>query len=235
MKSPLPKVLHRVGGRTMVDRVVSMLKKAGSDRIIVVVGFGRDEVMGELEGRHPDVIVAVQEEQLGTGHAAQIALDSVSDSDRSVGIFSGDTPLLTAQTVWKLDREHRVRKAAATLLTAELEDPSGYGRIIRDSEGFVESIVEENDALQEELTIREINAGAYIFNREILSDSLAQLRNDNAQGEYYLTDTIAYLRSRGDRIAAVREPGNAAEVLGVNTVEQLLQAEILLSEREGNV
>ena len=176
--------------------------------------------------------IAVQEEQLGTGHAVQSALPLISPDAGTVGIFSGDTPLLSPQIVHDLTREHFVKEAYVTLLTAELSDPSGYGRIVRDGEGLVERIVEEKDAGPRELAIREINAGAYIFNRTALEESLVILRNDNAQGEFYLTDTITLIRAGSRQVAAFKAPGDATEVLGVNTVEQLIQADLLLRERE---
>lgn len=235
MKSPLPKVLHRAGGRTMIDWVLTTLKRAGVGQIITVTGFGRESVEAELEERHPDSKIAIQWEQLGTGHAVQSALPLIPPDSLLVGVFSGDTPLLTPGIVHDLAFEHETRKADATILTAELSDPSGYGRVVRDGEEFVERIVEEKDADQEVLKISEINAGAYVYNRSALNESLAQVRNDNAQGEFYLTDTIGILRENGGRVAAYRAPGDASEVMGVNTVEQLVEADLLLRERENSL
>ncbi len=232
MKSPLPKVLHRAGGRTLIDWVLTTLKRAGVGQIITVTGFGREAIEAELEERHPDSKIAVQQEQLGTGHAVQSALPLIPTDALLVGVFSGDTPLLTARIVLDLASEHETRNADATILTAELSDPSGYGRVVRDGEGFVECIVEEKDADREMLKIREINAGAYVYNRSALDESLAQLRNDNAQGEFYLTDTIGILSESGGRVAAYKVPGDASEVMGINTVEQLIEADLLLRERE---
>lgn len=232
MNSPLPKVLHRVGGRTMVDRVAGVLERAGVPDLVVVVGFGREAVAADLERHHAGARIAIQEEQLGTGDAARAAMPRVPEGAESVGVFSGDTPLLTPETVWALTAEHRERAAAATLLTAELDDPAGYGRIVRDGEGLVERIVEEKDADREVFAIREINAGAYLFQRPDLEEALGALRSDNAQGEYYLTDTVSYFRERGRPVAALKASGDASEVLGVNTQEQLLHAEQILKERE---
>ncbi len=232
MKSPLPKVLHRIGGRTMVDRVAGALEAAGVTDLVVVAGFGREAVEEEIHRHHPDTRIAVQEEQLGTGHAVMAAMPRVPAGAASLGVFSGDVPLLTPGTVWALAAEHAGRRAAATLLTAELDDPSGYGRVVRDGDGLVRRIVEEKDADREVLAIREINAGTYLFQREDLEEALADLKDDNAQGEYYLTDTVAWFRDRGRPVAAVKAPGDASEVLGVNTQEQLLDAERLLRERE---
>ncbi len=234
MNSPLPKVLHRVGGRTMLDRVVSTLRQAGAEQVIAVIGFGRQAVEAELEATHPGTLIAVQEDQLGTGHAVQTALPLLPHDARTVGIFSGDTPLLTPRIVGELSREHRERQAAVTLLTAELDDPSGYGRIVRSADGLVERIVEEKDADIEVRAIPEINAGAYVYDRGALIESLGQLSDDNTQGEFYLTDTIDILRRQGEPVAAFVAGGDPSSVLGVNTVEQLLEAEVLLKEREEN-
>ncbi len=231
MKSPLPKVLHRVAGRTMIDRVVAGLEEAGVPEIVVVVGFGRPAVEEELRATHPRAVPVEQAEQLGTGHAVRCALPVLDKGAGTVGVFSGDTPLLTAATVHGLMREHLGRAAALTLLTAELDDPEGYGRVIRSPEGRVERIVEQKDASPAERAVREINAGAYIFTQPDLRAALEGLSTGNAQGEYYLTDTVGLLRARGRTVAAVVAPGDAFEVLGVNTLEQLLQAERLLRER----
>ncbi|MFC1540150.1 NTP transferase domain-containing protein [Gemmatimonadota bacterium] len=233
MNSSLPKVLHELGGRTLLDHVITTLKRAGSDTIIVTVGFGREKVEEELRQRHPGVKIAVQEEQLGTGDAARVALSGVPDDCREVGIFCGDTPLLTADTVRGLAAEHRKRSAAVTVLTAEIEDPAGYGRVIRDEAGYLARIVEEKDASSEERTVREINAGTYFFNRQALARALRGLDNDNAQGEYYLPDTISLLRSKGERVAAWVSAESPEEVLGVNTWEQLTEAERIMSARGG--
>lgn len=234
MNSPLPKVLHRVGGRTMLDRVVSTLRQAGAEQIVAVIGFGRQAVTAELEATHPGTLIAVQEEQLGTGHAVQTALPLLPHDARTIGIFSGDTPLLTPRIVGELAREHRERQPAVTLLTAELDDPSGYGRIMRTADGLVERIVEEKDADSETRAIREVNAGAYIYDRRALIDSLGQVSDENKQGEFYLTDTIDILTRQGAPVAALVATGDPSSVLGVNTVEQLLEAEMLLKEREEN-
>ena len=231
MKSPLPKVLHRVAGRTMIDRVVAVLEEAGVPAIVVVVGFDRRAVEEELRATHPRAVPVEQAEQLGTGHAVRCALPALDEGAGTVGVFSGDTPLLSPATVHELMREHFGRAAALTLLTAELNEPEGYGRVIRSPEGLVERIVEQRDAGVAERAVREINAGAYIFEQRDLRTALEDLSTGNAQGEYYLTDTVGLLRARGRTVAAVVAPGDAFEVLGVNTLEQLLQAERLLRER----
>ena len=233
MRSPLPKVLHRVGGRTMIDRVLDVLAEAGFSRRIVVVGFGRRQVEREIKHTHPGVERVRQDEPLGTGDAVRAALTVLGPGEETVGVFSGDTPLLRAETVRALRGEHLHRQAAATLLTAHLADPSGYGRVVRDHRGLVARVVEERDADQGVRSLREINAGAYLYRYPDLAEGVAQLRNDNVQGEYYLTDTIAWLCARGRPVAAVTADGDGVEVLGVNTPRQLRLAEQLLTGRGG--
>lgn len=231
MKSPLPKVLHRVGGRTMVDRVIATLTGAGVQHVVAVVGHGREAVEDEIHRHHPGVAVAVQDEQLGTGHAVACALSYVPPEAAEIGIFSGDTPLISGVVVRSLTSTHRLSGASATLLTAELDDPSGYGRVIRGTDGFVVRIVEERDATEEELLVREINSGAYMFAAEALRGALERVGTDNAQGECYLTDTIEVLREEGFPVAALVSADDPAAVLGVNDQRQLLEAEALLMER----
>lgn len=216
----------------MLDRVVSVLETAGVERIIVVAGYGREAVAAELARHHPDARIAVQEEQLGTGHAVRTALPLISGDAATIGIFNGDAPLLTPEIVRALTAEHLAHGAAVTLLAAELEDPTGYGRIVRTPEGRVSGVVEEKDATPQIRAIREINAGSYVFAPEALAFALERVRNDNAQGEYYLTDTIRILCDDGRCVAAVTAREDPAAVLGVNTVEQLMEAEALLAERE---
>jgi bifunctional UDP-N-acetylglucosamine pyrophosphorylase/glucosamine-1-phosphate N-acetyltransferase len=232
MKSPLPKVLHRVGGRTMVDRVLGTLRYAGVRHMVTVVGHGRQAVEEEIHTHHPDVAVAVQEEQLGTGHAVVCAFPHLPEGSAEVGVFSGDTPLLTVAVVHALTAEHRLKGASATLLTAELDDPSGYGRVIRGPDGLVAKIVEEKDATDEERLVTEINAGAYVFDAGALEAALDRVGTENAQGEYYLTDTVEVLRGQGRKVAALVAADDPAAVLGVNDVEQLMEAEALLMERK---
>jgi len=218
----------------MLDHVVSALEQCGCASIVVTVGFGRERVEEELRQRHPEVKTVVQEERLGTGDAARVALAAIPEDCREVGIFCGDTPLLTADTVRALASEHRKHAAAVTILTAEIGDPTGYGRVIRDEAGLLDRIVEEKDATDDERAVREINAGTYFFNRQALARALSELDNDNAQGEYYLPDTISLLKSAGERVAAWISPESAEEVLGVNTREQLEEAEVILLARKGS-
>lgn len=225
MKSALPKAVHPICGRPMTRYVVDACRGAGIEKVIVVVGYCADEVKSALGS---DVIYAVQEEQLGTGHAAAQAMSLVETAQ--VVILPGDSPLVRPETIKNVIRVHDESGAAATLLTAVLEDPGSYGRIVRGSDGEVERIVEAKDASPEILDIKEVATSAYCFDTELLRQSLAEIRSDNAQGEYYLTDTIGILRSRGCRIGAfVAEDWR--ETIGINTRVELADAAKIMQQR----
>lgn len=178
MRSRLAKVLHPVAGIPMISHVVSAAQSSGIDRLVVVVGHGREQVVKAMSAE--TIQFVVQEEQLGTGHALLQAEAAAEDSELII-VLCGDTPLLRAQTLEKLIRFHRDNQASATVLTAELENPEGYGRIIRDDQGDIVRIVEEKDATPQEREIREINSGIYCFDREVFR-ILKNLNPDNAQG-----------------------------------------------------
>ncbi len=226
MRSDLLKVLHPVGGVPMVALVLDALREAGVGRVIAVVGHQREAVRQLLGDR---VEYAVQERQLGTGHALLQARPLIDDGADAVVLY-GDTPLLTPETLARLIRVHREREAAATLLTVTVEDPRGYGRIVRDAAGRFERIVEEADAGPAEKAIREVNPGIYCFRAGPLFAALERVRPDNAQGEYYLVDVIPDLLAGGFRVETVltEEP---LEVQGVNTRRDLARAEAALRER----
>lgn len=226
MKSDLLKVLHPVGGVPMLELVVAALKGSGVSRCIVVIGHQREAVKRQLGDR---VVYAVQEEQLGTGHALMQARPLIEDDD-NVLVLYGDTPLLTADTLAGLARVHGERGAAATLLTVVVDDPSGYGRIVRDAAGRFVRIVEEADAGPAEKRIREVNPGIYCFRAGPLFAALQRLRPDNAQGEYYLVDVIPELLADGLDVETV-QAGDPREVQGVNTRRDLATAEAALRER----
>ena len=200
-------------------------------RAVVVVVSRREQVIDYLEERARrspalELRWAVQEEQRGTGHALLVALpevDAGGDPDEIL-VLCGDAPLVRPSTLSTLLAVHRARGAAATVLTAELDDPTGYGRVVRGPGGDLERIVEDRDATPSELAIREINSAEYVFDARAVREALAGVGTANRQGEYYLTDTIAILRERGRTVAAWKA-GDAREVLGVNTVEQLAEAE----------
>lgn len=221
MRSNLPKVAHPVRGRPMIQWVLDAVLGTDPVRTIVVVGHGADEVRALL----PDgVDSCVQERQLGTGHAVRVALESLDEGDvRPVLVVPGDTPLVTAGTLRRLTEVFEASGASLAMLSTRLDDPSGYGRIVRDAEGEVIGIVEERDADADVRAIDEVNAGMYCFRGEHLRSDLSALRADNAQGEQYLTDVVGLMAGRGERIVALETSPD--EVAGVNTVAQLEDAE----------
>jgi len=233
MKSPRAKVLHRVAGRCLIDHVLDQAEKlVPSDRIIVVIGHQAEQVREHLRRRNPAIRTVVQEPQLGTGDALRTAMDDMElreDTD-CVLVLSGDVPLLRPSTLEKL-RELVDSGVEAALLTARVDQPGSYGRVLRDSSGLVEKIVEARDASPEVLEIQEINAGIYAFRTTSLRPALAGLRTENAQEEYYLTDVIGYLTGRGFSIGAfcVSDP---EEISGVNTGDDLRAVEETLRRRK---
>lgn len=227
MKSALPKVLHKVCGKPMVQYVLDAASKAGAEKRILVVGFGRQKVE-EVLGSYYDYVE--QKEQLGTGHAIRQTADLLADYQGDVLVICGDTPLLRAETLKEFLQYHRMKKAKATILTAHLEQPFGYGRIIRSNEGKVEKIVEEKDASAAEKTVQEINTGTYCFSAPELFTYLNEITTDNAQGEYYLTDVIALLRQDNLAVEAFLTQV-AEETGGVNSRRHLAEAERLMNQR----
>ena len=193
MKSKLYKVLHPVCGKPMVDHVLTEIEKNNMDEIVTVVGHGAEMVEKTLGDRTK---YALQAEQLGTGHAVLQAEKLLGDKDGMTLIACGDTPLFTAKTFEELFEYHKSKGAVATVLTAHAENPFGYGRIIRNEIGIVEKIVEQKDATVEEATVKEINTGVYCFDNKELFAALHQIKNDNAQGEYYLPDVMEIFQNK---------------------------------------
>jgi len=235
MRSDTPKVLHTLGGRSMLSHALHAVAKAAPQHLVVVLGRDRDRIgaaVAELSaelGRPIDV--AVQEEQLGTGHAALCGLGALpADFDGTVVISSGDIPLLDADTLAGLIAEHRDHPAAVTVLTTTVPDATGYGRILRTQDGEVIAIVEETDATPQQRAIREINAGIYAFDIAALRSALSRLSSDNAQHELYLTDAIAIVRADGHVVHA-RHIADHALVAGVNDRVQLSEMAAELNRR----
>ena len=228
MKSTLPKVLHRIGGKPMVEQVLDAATKAGAKRNVVVVGFGGERV-AETLGTKAEYVV--QAEQLGTGHAVMQVSPLLQDFTGTIMVLCGDTPLLRGETLARLFTEHQKSKASATVLTARVTDPTGYGRIIRNTSGQVSKIVEQKDADDQERAINEINTGIFCFERGALFDALNNIDCNNAQGEYYLTDVIAILAKNQSNVQAVVVE-DYEETLGINSRVQLANAEKILRRRK---
>ncbi|WP_232699018.1 bifunctional UDP-N-acetylglucosamine diphosphorylase/glucosamine-1-phosphate N-acetyltransferase GlmU [Brevibacillus daliensis] len=227
MKSKLYKVLHPVCGKPMVQHVVDSLDTMQVSNVVVVVGHGADKVRETLQDR---VIYAMQEEQLGTAHAALQAKDALADKAGTTLLLYGDVPLLSKETLSKLLAYHEEQKAAATVLTAVVSDPTGYGRIVRDETNEVSRIVEQKDASDEERLITEINTGIYCFDNQKMWDTLRMVKNENAQGEYYITDCVAILREANEKVAAFSAV-DPDETMGVNDRVQLSMAESYMRRR----
>ena len=227
MRSETPKVLHQLSGQSMLAWVLDAVSELDPAQIAVVVQPDADAVTVTFP---QGVVAAVQDEQLGTGHATQVGLAMLSvEAGDQVLVVPGDTPLLTASTLSALVGAQAAGDAAASCLTASVADPSGYGRIVRGDDGAVERIVEQNDASESQRQITEINGGVYVFDAGLLTNALASVNKDNAQGEYYLPDVIAILRDGGHRIAA--ESTAEDELSGVNSQDQLAAAAATLRAR----
>ena len=233
MKDPTrAKVMYELNGQPMIHYVVDLAYDLRAQRVVLIVGHQRETVTGYVAGSHPDVLSAVQEQQLGTGHAVMQAEEALAGFDGDVVVLSGDVPLLTAATMQNLFYHHSSTGAVATILTAVVADPAGYGRIIRNSEGFVEKIVEHRDASPEELRVREINSGIYVFQKARLFEGLRHINTENTQHEYYLTDVFGYFWKKHWSVSAL-VADKPDEIHGINTVDQLEQARLILEARRG--
>lgn len=227
MKSKLYKVLHEVCGKTMVEHVIDQVEQAGVDKIVTIVGHGAEAVQTTVGNRSEFVL---QSEQLGTGHAVLQAKETLGGKSGTTLVICGDTPLLTAQTLENLVKHHESQQAKATILTAHADDPLGYGRIIRNQAQHVEKIVEQKDATESEARVQEINTGTYVFDNEILFEALANVNNDNAQGEYYLPDVIEILKKQGQIVSAY-QMADMSEALGVNDRVALAEASVKMKKK----
>lgn len=222
MKSPLPKVLHEVCGRPMIEFVLDAAREAGAQRMVVVVGHEADLVKGKLAG-HDDVEFAMQTEQNGTGHAVMMCEENLADHRGPVLVLAGDTPLIRSQTLAGLIEDLNAHQAACVIGTAVTDANEGLGRVVRDTNGRFVKIVEQKDATDAEKAIREINTGCYAFAGERLFDALNQVRPGNTQSEYYLTDCPAILLKAGHTVIAA-ERFDIQEAMGINTPDQLAEA-----------
>ncbi len=226
MNSDLPKVLHEVGGRPMVSWVVETAHRIGADPVVVIVGH----MHGLVESKLADdgVWFALQSKQKGTAHAVEQTRSQLENFDGDILVLSGDVPALKADTLIKLIKAHRSSGAVASMLTADLEHPAGYGRVLKDKDGLLVAVVEEKDATDEQRAIREINSGIYIFKAANLFHTLPLVKNQNNQQEYYLPDVLYLLREQNLPIA-VEKVENYREILGVNTVDELREINEFIS------
>ncbi|WP_089102235.1 bifunctional UDP-N-acetylglucosamine diphosphorylase/glucosamine-1-phosphate N-acetyltransferase GlmU [Streptomyces hyaluromycini] len=232
MKSATPKVLHEICGRSLVGHVLAASRELDPENLVVVVGHAREQVAAHLGEVDAAVRTAVQERQNGTGHAVRMALEELGGAvDGTVVVVCGDTPLLTGETLKRLAGTHHGDGNAVTVLTAEVPDATGYGRIVRDAaSGAVTAIVEHKDASEAQRAIREINSGVFAFDGRLLADALGKVRTDNSQGEEYLTDVLGILREAGHRVGA-SVAGDHREIAGINNRVQLAQARRILNDR----
>ncbi len=231
MKSKTPKVLHEICGRSLVGHVVSAARELDPRHLCVVVGHAREQVTAHLEEHYAGTRTAVQYEQNGTGHAVRMALEELGEIDGTVVVVCGDTPLLSGGTLGALAATHAADGNAVTVLTAEVPDSTGYGRIVRDAvSGAVTAIVEHKDATEEQRAVKEINSGVFAFDGRLLADALSKVRTDNSQGEEYLTDVLGILREAGHRVGASVAVDHR-EILGINNRVQLAEARALMNRR----
>lgn len=226
MNSELPKVLCRANGRPLIEYVIDSLRIAGVDQMIAVVGYREQEVRQALRN-DADVVFALQQQQLGTGHAVMMCRQRIADFDGPVVIVAGDSPMLQSSSVETLLADYHQTNAACILGTLLHDDPTGLGRIVRNDCGDFQEIVEEKDATEQQRRIREVNMSTYVFNCQLMLDALDQLTDDNQQREYYLTDLPGILLKQGHVVRAlpVLKP---IEALSVNTTEHLKQVEAIM-------
>lgn len=228
MKSDLPKVVHTIEGKCLVDYAIDAAQGAGATDICLVVGYKHEVVKESIS--HKNMKFALQEEQLGTGHAVRCAKDFLGDEGQTLILF-GDTPLITANTLKNLIAYHKENGNAVTVLSAMIDDPTGYGRIIRDASGAFVKSVEHKDATEEELASHEINSGMYVFDTKELKEALEKITPNNAQGEYYLPDTLTIIKDKGLKVDAFALD-DPEDITGVNDQEQLAAAAEIIRARQ---
>jgi bifunctional UDP-N-acetylglucosamine pyrophosphorylase/glucosamine-1-phosphate N-acetyltransferase len=229
MNTQIAKVLHEVCGRPMLAYVLDACREVGLAKIYVVVGFSTNEVKEQFSDAN-DIVWIQQKEQLGTAHAVMCCKEHLKDFRGETLILCGDGPLIRSQTLKTLIEKHEAGQSAATLATAVLDDPSGYGRIIRDKYGNIQGIVEDSDCTKEQLAVTEVNPSYYLFNNQILFEALEKVKPDNVKKEYYLTDAVSGIIATGHRVMAVTAV-RPEEAMGVNSREQLSSASKIMQRR----
>ena len=229
MKSRRPKPLHEICGRPMLEYILRACYEAGCTKVIVVVGYGKEEVMAAFADDNR-IVWCEQAEQLGTGHAVKCALDELTKLHGEVFILAGDVPLIRGQVLKTLLKAHREERVVASMATAILDDPTGYGRIIRDESGEFVRIVEHIDATPQQREIKEVFPSYYCVRSEELIWALGQLKNDNKKGEFYLTDIYEHIRKSGKRVLAVQAV-TAEDVLAPNSRQDLANADMVMQDR----
>jgi UDP-N-acetylglucosamine diphosphorylase/glucosamine-1-phosphate N-acetyltransferase len=225
------KVMYEALGKPMAHYVVDLAVKLKASQVILIVGYQREAVIRYFQQSHPKVEIVVQEEQMGTGHAVMQTESVLKDFIGDVVILSGDVPLLAVESMQELIEYHYESGAKASILTSDFEDPTGYGRIIRNSDGSVKRIVEHKDATDEERRVKEINSGIYIFDSKKLFASLKHISPQNVQNEYYLTDVFEYFWKRQWKVSALKTL-HGEEIMGVNTIDQLEEVKQILLARK---
>jgi bifunctional UDP-N-acetylglucosamine pyrophosphorylase/glucosamine-1-phosphate N-acetyltransferase len=230
MKSKTMKVLHPIGGRSMIGHVLNAVQAIEPQRIVAVIGHQREQVGPHIQSLVPDVVLAVQETQDGTGHAVRVAIEAAGTTSGTVIVAAGDTPLLRGESLREFAAEHEAAQRAVSILSGIVANPFGYGRIIRNAEGDVEAIVEEKDATPDQREIAEISSGILAFDAEFLLEALPRIRNDNNKGEYYLTDTVQLARDAGLTVGA-HAIDDVMQTEGANDRVQLAELGRVLNER----
>jgi len=229
MNSSKAKVLHNICGKPMVLYVLDSAKKV-TQNIIAVVGHQSSEVKKTIEKKYPDVLFAIQKDQLGTGHAVQCAMPYVGNDIESVVVLCGDVPLISSQKISDLVYLHKKENNDVTVMAVEQENPYGYGRIVLDNDGYIEKIVEEADATEDEKKITIVNSGIYCISCHMIEDVLNELTDENVQKEFYLTDIVPIGIGKNFKIGVMLNQ-DAQDVLGINTIEQLERIEALIQEK----
>jgi bifunctional UDP-N-acetylglucosamine pyrophosphorylase/glucosamine-1-phosphate N-acetyltransferase len=229
MNTRMAKVLHEVCGRPMLAYVVDACRAAGIDKMVIVVGYGKEQII-ERYGDQDDIDFVEQTEQKGTGHAVMCCEELIGDNDALTVVLCGDGPLIRAETVKKLIDKHEQEKSSATLATTVLTDPAGYGRIIRDSYGNIQGIVEEKDCTDSQKMIREVNPSYYCFDNRLLFEAAREIKPNNVKNEYYITDALHIIINKGHKVVAITAV-SPEDAMGVNNRAQLSQAGRIMQSR----